>query len=274
MIRLVVTLVFLPLLISVPSHPTVGSLTHASGPVAVTLPGDVDLSGGVSTSDIIQMVNYLFRGGSLTAPACVANVNADSTISLGDVICLVNYIFRQGPQLQDGCPGDLADFWPLTLGNYWIYTCDSQHPFCSGDPIFRWDVTDRGGDTAVVFETCIQWGCADTFHLRLQGPSVELGQPNGEWALYYRFVDSAYWVHADPFICDDSVWYRATLETEPIVTPAGTFFGCLRIEPLQKRCADAGTVREWWAPGLGMVRWQTDNIAGYVDYVLTEYRAD
>ncbi|GIW72558.1 MAG: hypothetical protein KatS3mg102_2100 [Planctomycetota bacterium] len=54
---------------------------------------------------------------------------------------------------------------------------------------------------------------------------------------------------------------------ETVQVPAGTFADCVRLE-LQTSCADAGTTAIWFAPGVGIVKWSEQNIAGPVDWVL------
>jgi hypothetical protein len=272
--RLLGTILVLLLWISTTDHSRLYSAPNPKPVPAVFLPGDVDVNGAVSTSDIIQVINHVFKSAPLPSPECVADVNADSVITLTDIIQLVNFVLRGGAAPQNGCTESHANYWPLALGNYWVYGCDSQHPFCSNGPIWRSDVTAQGADTALLVQTCVAFTCVDTFALRAQGAQVDWRVSTGEWGGYYNFTGGAFWLHRDPFECDDSILYRAILETEPVVTPAGTFTGCLRIEPLQKRCADAGMIREWWAPGVGMVRSEQDNIAGYVNYVLTEYKVE
>jgi len=272
--RLIGAFCVLLLWASTTHHPNLKAAPNVKPLPAAMLPGDVDGSGGVSTSDIIHIINHVFRSAPLPSPECIADVNADSMLTLTDIIQLVNYVLRGGAAPLNGCGASAADYWPLALGNYWIYGCDSQHPWCSGGPVWRSDVTAQGDDTSFVVRMGIAFTHVDTLNLRIEGALVDWRRPTGDWAGFYNFTGGAFWLHRDPFECDDSMLYEATLETEPIVTPAGTFTGCLRIEPLQKRCADAGMVAEWWAPGVGMVRSEQDNIAGYVEYVLTEYRVN
>jgi len=87
---------------------------------------------------------------------------------------------------------------------------------------------------------------------------------------FYRFTVGAMWVHRDTWECDDSSGLVAVAEPNPIITPAGTFTRCVRIERRTAiPCADAGTVVEWWAPDVGLVRW--DELNFYVSGPLTIY---
>jgi hypothetical protein len=66
------------------------------------LPGDVILDGSVGISDIIYLINYLFRGGYGLLPEWTGDVNADGDVNLVDVVYLINYLFKSGPPPQKG----------------------------------------------------------------------------------------------------------------------------------------------------------------------------
>lgn len=70
------------------------------------LSGDVSGDGSITSSDIIFLVNYVFKGGTPPCPVAVADVNASCTVTSADVIYLVNYIFKGGSAPLLGCaPG-------------------------------------------------------------------------------------------------------------------------------------------------------------------------
>jgi hypothetical protein len=58
--------------------------------------GDVNLDGQVSVSDIVYLINYLFKGGPAPQIFIVADVNGDGKVSVSDVIYLINYLFKGG----------------------------------------------------------------------------------------------------------------------------------------------------------------------------------
>lgn len=60
-------------------------------------PGDVNGDGGVNLTDIIGLVNHVFKGSPAPVPSCKGNVNGVSPLNLTDVIYLVNYVFKGGP---------------------------------------------------------------------------------------------------------------------------------------------------------------------------------
>ncbi len=59
--------------------------------------GDVNLDGQVSVSDVVYLINYLFKGGPAPQIFIVADVNGDGKVSVSDVIYLINYLFKGGP---------------------------------------------------------------------------------------------------------------------------------------------------------------------------------
>ncbi len=67
------------------------------------LPGDVDGSGGLSVSDLTQLVAYLFRGSQLPCAFVLADTNGDCGISVSDLTYLVGFLFRGGPPPAAGC---------------------------------------------------------------------------------------------------------------------------------------------------------------------------
>ncbi|MEW6294980.1 MAG: dockerin type I domain-containing protein [Candidatus Diapherotrites archaeon] len=59
--------------------------------------GDAKLDDGkVTVSDVIYLVNYLFKGGPAPADMDAADVNNDGKVNVTDVIYLVNYLFKGG----------------------------------------------------------------------------------------------------------------------------------------------------------------------------------
>ncbi len=64
--------------------------------------GDANSDGTVSVSDVIYLINYLFKGGSAPNPFLIGDVNGDEQLSVTDVVYLISYLFKGGP--QPGCP--------------------------------------------------------------------------------------------------------------------------------------------------------------------------
>jgi len=58
--------------------------------------GDVYVDGKINVSDVIFLINYLFKSGPAPDPLEKGDVTADSMINVQDVIHLINYLFRFG----------------------------------------------------------------------------------------------------------------------------------------------------------------------------------
>ncbi len=76
--------------------------TSGACPIAVS--GDVNVSGSISSADIIYLVNFVFKGGPAPLP-CEANgdVNCSGSNTSADIIHLVNFVFKGGPAPCDIC---------------------------------------------------------------------------------------------------------------------------------------------------------------------------
>jgi hypothetical protein len=77
------------------NHYGVGTLTF--GPPCGPR-GDVNSSGVINSSDIIFLVNHVFKGGP--QPACggiSGDVQCSGSITSSDIIYLVNFVFKGGP---------------------------------------------------------------------------------------------------------------------------------------------------------------------------------
>jgi hypothetical protein len=70
----------------------------------ITLNGDQNNSGTVTSADIITLVGYVFKGGAAPLP-CVAagDVNCSGTVTSADIITLVGYVFKGGAPPCDIC---------------------------------------------------------------------------------------------------------------------------------------------------------------------------
>ena len=65
--------------------------------------GDANGDGEVTLGDLVYILNYLFRQGSIPDPPSAGDPNGDCTITIGDVVYLLNYLYRMGPPLLRGC---------------------------------------------------------------------------------------------------------------------------------------------------------------------------
>jgi hypothetical protein len=63
--------------------------------------GDCNRDEEISISDVVYLINYLFKAGPAPDPVQAGDANCDSEITVSDVIYLVNYLFKGGQ--SPGC---------------------------------------------------------------------------------------------------------------------------------------------------------------------------
>ena len=59
--------------------------------------GDANANGTVNLSDIIYLVNYVFKGSIPPCPEKAGDANKNNMVNLADIIFLVNHVFKGGP---------------------------------------------------------------------------------------------------------------------------------------------------------------------------------
>ncbi|MDP3023916.1 MAG: M14 family zinc carboxypeptidase [candidate division Zixibacteria bacterium] len=59
--------------------------------------GDANLDRTLSVSDVVFIINYLFKGGPAPSPLYIADANCDTKVSVSDAVHLINYLFKGGP---------------------------------------------------------------------------------------------------------------------------------------------------------------------------------
>jgi len=61
--------------------------------------GDANGDGNTTVSDVVYLINYLFKGGLPPTPDPVksGDANGDGSITISDVVYLINYLFKGGP---------------------------------------------------------------------------------------------------------------------------------------------------------------------------------
>jgi hypothetical protein len=76
----------------------------APGTCQVVNTGDINGATGITSSDIIYLVNFVFKGGPAPLPCAAAgDVNCSEHVSSADIIYLVNYVFKAGALPCDVC---------------------------------------------------------------------------------------------------------------------------------------------------------------------------
>jgi len=68
-----------------------------------TLLGDVNQDGHITISDVIRLVDYLFKEGRTPGYPPSGDANGDGKLGMVDVIYLVNFLFKGGPTPGGGC---------------------------------------------------------------------------------------------------------------------------------------------------------------------------
>ena len=66
--------------------------------------GDVNGDKRNSLTDVISLINYLFKNGPAPSPLLAGDANGDKILNLADVTYLVNYLFKRGP--KPSCGGE------------------------------------------------------------------------------------------------------------------------------------------------------------------------
>ena len=82
---------------STPQKSDTQVLTLTANPGTPFLRGDVNDDSIISVSDVIHIINYLYKGGPPPSPLEKANANCDGEINVADVVYLINYLFKGGP---------------------------------------------------------------------------------------------------------------------------------------------------------------------------------
>ncbi len=158
-------------------------------------------------------------------------------------------------------------FFPLDTGYRWVYTV--QGPGSS----HRWEVKVKGEQSAAPFRSHFQLSGyfgeeSRLVRTTLFGTVLERGD-NGKDYLWYEFGGRVgkSWVMelapGDAPRCEDGASLRIGARDEVVTVPAGQFKQVVRIDFMTK-CADAGITREWFAPGVGLIRREETSIAGPV----------
>jgi ankyrin repeat protein len=61
------------------------------------LRGDANTDKKTTVSDVVFLINYLFKGGIEPEPEYLGDVNCDGKVTVSDVVWLINYLFKGGP---------------------------------------------------------------------------------------------------------------------------------------------------------------------------------
>jgi photosystem II stability/assembly factor-like uncharacterized protein len=75
----------------------IASLAILAQPIKPYVKGDANDDGKVTVSDVVYLINYLFKGGTPPSLLEAGDVNCDGKITVSDVVYLINYLFKGGP---------------------------------------------------------------------------------------------------------------------------------------------------------------------------------
>lgn len=80
------------------THPKAGTTALAAGGSSPAfLPGDASGDRSVDLSDVLYLLNYLYKNGPAPVSARAADANNSGSLDVGDAIYLLNYLFKGGP---------------------------------------------------------------------------------------------------------------------------------------------------------------------------------
>jgi len=57
----------------------------------------------IDLTDVLFLINYLYKGGTAPDPLRLGDVTADCVVDLNDVLSLINYLYKGGPAPGEGC---------------------------------------------------------------------------------------------------------------------------------------------------------------------------
>jgi hypothetical protein len=58
--------------------------------------GDANGDKTIDVGDIVYLINYLYKNGTIPDPLDAGDVNCDGTVDVGDVVYLINYLYKSG----------------------------------------------------------------------------------------------------------------------------------------------------------------------------------
>jgi len=88
-------------------HPQADTCCFLFSVCAVSERGDVNGNGVANSEDIIYLVNFIFKSGTMPFGDYTADMNCDGTTNAGDIITLVNYVFKSGALPCNTCTSPL-----------------------------------------------------------------------------------------------------------------------------------------------------------------------
>jgi hypothetical protein len=76
--------------------PEPGQVDTVFYPVTEYLRGDPNRDGKKNVSDVIYLINYVVKQGSLSEPVSLGDVDCNGDVTIADIVYLINYLFKEG----------------------------------------------------------------------------------------------------------------------------------------------------------------------------------
>jgi hypothetical protein len=168
-----------------------------------------------------------------------------------------------------------STYFPLAIGNQWVY--QSKH----FNTLYTETIVDTVSVNGVLYFGIAAYSKPLVYWVRYENNMVYMApsisnasqviedtvynfsaQLNSEWRVNLPFSFS--------FLgCEFNGYTILTDTISTVSTPSGVYSGCARFYHAPD-CDDAGRVREWFARGVGRVKYLEDNIGGYDTLYLVE----
>jgi hypothetical protein len=174
-----------------------------------------------------------------------------------------------GAQTRLSSTADVVSYFPLRVGNEWVYAVASQVERSE----WRAAVTGRkvAPNGAAYFELAGYFGPTRLVRSGLRGTVSELnpdGNRDNLWYLLGASVGTSWELVLEPLptmgpMADCISGSKAVLasRSEVVRVPAGEFRDVVRVD-YRAPCADAGLASEYFAPGVGLVKRVEQTFAG------------
>lgn len=150
--------------------------------------------------------------------------------------------------------------FPLSVGNQWEY--NNHYNTISGQPkvLKVTDSTVQG--MAVWYKTSnLLDGDPWVTLVGTKKPTLRMGIPNGITNLFQFGQPKGHSYSVYGFAWTNG-GMKVGATNEKVVTPAGTFMNCYRLDVTKTIVADDGYSQFWFAPGIGLVQYSTFWIGG------------
>ncbi len=77
-------------------YPNTELVLSSTPGICLAKPGDANGDNNILLSDIVTLINFLFKSQPAPNPLCRGDANADSNVLLSDIVYLINFIFKSG----------------------------------------------------------------------------------------------------------------------------------------------------------------------------------